>query len=90
MCQDFYVKYGLSSAADVAEVASIGGYVKEYQVDVRPEALQAYDIGLQDVVRAVKNSNLDVGAKTLEINQAECWLPRTRLHKDPPKIWKRR
>lgn len=69
--QDFYVKYGLSSAADVAEVASIGGYVKEYQVDVRPEALQAYNIGLQDVMRAVKNSNLDVGAKTIEINQAE-------------------
>lgn len=69
--QDFYVKYGLSSAADVAEVASIGGYVKEYQVDVRPEALQAYNIGLQDVMRAVKSSNLDVGAKTIEINQAE-------------------
>ncbi len=69
--QDFYVKYALSSASDVAEVASIGGFVKEYQVDVRPEALQAYNIGLQDVARAVKNSNLDVGAKTLEINKVE-------------------
>lgn len=69
--QDFYVKYALSSAEDVSEVASIGGYVKEYQVDVRPEALQAYNIGLQEVMMAVKNANRDVGAKTLEVNKAE-------------------
>ncbi len=69
--QDFYVKYGLSSAEGVSEVASIGGYVHEYQVDVRPDALKAYGIGLQDVMQAVKNSNRDVGAKTVEINKAE-------------------
>ncbi|WP_417590079.1 efflux RND transporter permease subunit [Owenweeksia hongkongensis] len=69
--QDFYVKYGLSSASGVAEVASIGGYVKEYQVDVRPDAMRAYNVGLQDVMLAVKNSNRDVGAKTIEINKAE-------------------
>ncbi|WP_417610129.1 efflux RND transporter permease subunit [Owenweeksia hongkongensis] len=69
--QDFYVKYGLSSASGVSEVASIGGYVKEYQVDVRPDAMRAYNVGLQDVMLAVKNSNRDVGAKTIEINKAE-------------------
>lgn len=69
--QDFYVRYGLSSAEGVSEVASIGGFVKEYQIDVRPEALQAYNIGLHDVMAAVQNSNRDVGAKTLEINKAE-------------------
>ncbi len=69
--QDFYVKYGISSASDVAEVASIGGYVREYQVDVRPEAMRAYNIGLHDIMKAVKGSNLDVGAKTLEVNKAE-------------------
>lgn len=69
--QDFYVKYGLSSASGVSEVASIGGYVREYQVDVRPEAMRAYNVGLQDIMLAVKNSNRDVGAKTVEINKAE-------------------
>ncbi|WP_159018369.1 efflux RND transporter permease subunit [Algibacter sp. L3A6] len=69
--QDYYVKYGLSSAIGVAEVASIGGYVQEYQVDVNPELMRQYNIGLNQVVKAVKNSNQDIGAQTLEINQAE-------------------
>ena len=69
--QDYYVKYGLSSASGVAEVASIGGYVQEYQVDVNPELMRQYNIGLNQVVKAVKNSNQDIGAQTLEINQAE-------------------
>ncbi|MEL0652436.1 efflux RND transporter permease subunit [Algibacter sp. TI.3.09] len=69
--QDYYVKYGLSSASGVAEVASIGGYVQEYQVDVHPELMRQYNIGLSQVVKAVKNSNQDIGAQTLEINQAE-------------------
>lgn len=69
--QDFYVKYGLSAVEDVSEVASIGGFVQEYQVDVNPDALKAYDIPLQKVMEAVRNSNRDVGAKTIEINQAE-------------------
>src|SRR5690554_3309958 len=68
--QDFYVKYGLNAAEDVSEVASIGGFVMEYQVDVKPEALQAYNIPLTAVVQAVQNSNRDAGAKTIEINQA--------------------
>lgn len=69
--QDFYVKYGLNSAEGVSEVASIGGFVKEYQIDVNPDALKNYSISLTKVMQAVKNSNQDVGAKTIEINQAE-------------------
>ncbi|WMI64152.1 efflux RND transporter permease subunit [Aestuariibaculum sp. YM273] len=69
--QDYYVKYALSSASGVSEVASIGGYVQEYQVDVDPELMRQYNIGLQQIVKAVKESNRDIGAQTLEINQAE-------------------
>ena len=69
--QDYYVKYALSSASGVSEVASIGGYVQEYQVDVDPEKMRQYNIGLGDIVTAVKESNKDIGAQTLEINQAE-------------------
>ncbi|WP_417857214.1 efflux RND transporter permease subunit [Xanthomarina gelatinilytica] len=69
--QDYYVKYALSSASGVSEVASIGGYVQEYQIDVNPELMRQYRIGLNQVVKAVKESNKDIGAQTLEINQAE-------------------
>ncbi len=69
--QDFYVKYGLNAVEGVSEVASIGGQVREYQVDVNPDALKAYNIGLDMVMMAVKNSNRDVGAQTIEINKAE-------------------
>jgi Cu(I)/Ag(I) efflux system membrane protein CusA/SilA len=69
--QDYYVKYGLSSASGVSEVASIGGYVQEYQVDVNPDILKEYNISLQQVVSAVRKTNKDIGAKTIEINQAE-------------------
>ena len=69
--QDWYVRYALSSVDGVAEVASIGGYVKEYQIDVDPDALRAYGITLSDVFEAVKSSNVDVGARTIEVNRAE-------------------
>ena len=69
--QDYYVKYALSSASGVSEVASIGGYVQEYQIDINPELMRQYNIGLHHVVKAVKQSNKDIGAQTLEINQAE-------------------
>lgn len=69
--QDYYVKYGLSSASGVSEVASIGGYVQEYQIDIDPELMRQYNIGLHHIVKAVKQSNKDIGAQTLEINQAE-------------------
>ncbi len=69
--QDYYVKYGLASSTGVSEVASIGGYVQEYQVDVDPNRLKEYNIPLQKIVEAVKNSNRDIGARTIEINQVE-------------------
>lgn len=69
--QDFYVKYGLNAVEGVSEVASIGGFVQEYQIDVNPDALKAFDIPLHKVMQAVQKSNRDVGAKTIEINKAE-------------------
>lgn len=69
--QDFYVKYSLSSAEGVSEVASIGGYVNEYQIDIDPEAMKAYGVNIMDVMKAVQNSNLDIGAETIELNQVE-------------------
>ncbi|HEY9185566.1 MAG TPA: efflux RND transporter permease subunit [Salegentibacter sp.] len=69
--QDYYIKPALSAVEGVAEVASVGGYVQEYQIDVNPDALKAYNIGIDEVMKAVKNSNRDVGAKTLEINKVE-------------------
>ncbi len=69
--QDFYVRYGLASADGVSEVASIGGYVREYQIDVDPLAMKTYNITLPQVVAAIKKSNLDVGAQTMEINRVE-------------------
>jgi Cu(I)/Ag(I) efflux system membrane protein CusA/SilA len=69
--QDFYVRYALSSAKGVAEVASIGGFVKEYQIDMDPDAMKAHGVNISQVIAAVKNSNLDIGARTIEFNRAE-------------------
>jgi len=69
--QDWYIRYGLLSAEGVSEVASVGGFVKEYQIDVDPDAMRAHNVGLGDIFKAVKASNLDVGARTIEINKVE-------------------
>ncbi len=69
--QDFYVKYALTSAKGVAEVASIGGYIKEYQIDIDPNAMKAHGVSIGQIINAVKKSNLDVGARTMEFNKAE-------------------
>jgi Cu(I)/Ag(I) efflux system membrane protein CusA/SilA len=69
--QDFYVKYSLSTAEGVSEVASVGGFVKEYQVDLNPDALKAFNVSVMDVMNAVKQSNLDIGAETIELNNVE-------------------
>jgi Cu(I)/Ag(I) efflux system membrane protein CusA/SilA len=69
--QDWFVRYALQGVDGVAEVASIGGYVKEYQIDVDPDALRTYNIALSEVFEAVRGSNLDVGARTIEINAVE-------------------
>jgi copper/silver efflux system protein len=69
--QDYYVRYGLLAAEGVSEVASVGGFVQEYQVDVDPDAMRLAGVTLEDVFDAVRASNLDVGARTTEINRVE-------------------
>jgi Cu(I)/Ag(I) efflux system membrane protein CusA/SilA len=69
--QDFYVKYSLSTAEGVAEVASVGGFVKEYQVEINPDAMRAYGVSIMDIMSAIQKSNLDIGAETIEMNKAE-------------------
>jgi len=72
--QDFTLKYALSSVDGVSEVASVGGYVKEYQIEINPLALQQYDISIMEIATAVKNSNRDAGARTIEINKVEYFV----------------
>ena len=69
--QDFHTRYSLTSTEGVAEVASIGGFVKEYQVDINPDAMRAFNVNIMDIMTAIKKSNLDIGAETMEINKAE-------------------
>ncbi len=69
--QDFQVRYALTAASGVAEVASIGGFVKEYQVDIDPNAMKAHGVNVAQIMAAVKNSNLDIGARTIEFNRVE-------------------
>ncbi len=72
--QDYYVRYALTSAEGVSEVASIGGFVKEYQVDLDPVAMKAHNVSMMMVMEAIRQSNLDVGANTVEINMAEYYV----------------
>jgi Cu(I)/Ag(I) efflux system membrane protein CusA/SilA len=69
--QDWYVRYALMGAEGISEVASVGGHVKEYQIDVDPDAMRAFGVGLDEIFQAVKSSNVDVGARTIEINKVE-------------------
>ncbi len=69
--QDWYVRYALQSVEGVSEVASVGGFVREYQIDVDPDAMRAYGVSLRQVFQSVKMSNVDVGARTIEVNNAE-------------------
>jgi Cu(I)/Ag(I) efflux system membrane protein CusA/SilA len=69
--QDWYVRYALVAADGVSEVASVGGFVKEYQIDVDPDAMRAYGVSLDEVVAAIRMSNVDVGARTIEVNKVE-------------------
>src|SRR6266513_1934566 len=72
--QDWNLRYALESVQGVAEVAPIGGFVKQYQVDLDPNALVAYNIPLSDVVSAIKMNNADVGGKTFEIATTEYFV----------------
>ncbi|MDY0042534.1 MAG: efflux RND transporter permease subunit, partial [Desulforhabdus sp.] len=69
--QDWYVRYALLAADGVSEVASVGGFVQEYQIDVDPNLMRLYDVKLEEVVKAAKRANIDVGARTIEINKVE-------------------
>ena len=69
--QDYYVRYRLQAVSGVAEVASVGGFLREYQIDVDPDAMRAYGVTLDEVFRAVRESNTDVGARSIEINKVE-------------------
>jgi Cu(I)/Ag(I) efflux system membrane protein CusA/SilA len=69
--QDWYVRYNLQASDDVSEVASIGGFVQEYQIDVNPDAMRGYNVTLDQVYKAVAASNLDVGARVTEVNRVE-------------------
>ncbi|HEY4379946.1 MAG TPA: CusA/CzcA family heavy metal efflux RND transporter [Acidobacteriaceae bacterium] len=69
--QDWFIKYQLNSVPGVAEVASVGGFVKQYQIDLDPMKLRAYGIPLKNVVAAVQGSNNNVGAKVMEVGSTE-------------------
>ncbi len=72
--QDWYVRYYLLSAEGISEVASVGGFQQEYQIDVDPDAMRAARVSIDDIFMAVKKSNIDVGARTIEINKAEYFI----------------
>jgi Cu(I)/Ag(I) efflux system membrane protein CusA/SilA len=72
--QDWYVRYDLLAAEGISEVASVGGFVQQYQIDVDPDAMRAARVSLDDVFRAVKMSNVDVGAGSIEINKVEYFI----------------
>ena len=69
--QDWTVRYHLQAAEGITEVASVGGFIKEYQIDVDPDAMRANNVTLNEVFNAVRASNLDVGARQIELNRVE-------------------
>ncbi|MBN1968327.1 MAG: efflux RND transporter permease subunit [Candidatus Delongbacteria bacterium] len=72
--QDYYVKYALSSVEGVSEVASIGGFVKEYLIEIDPQKIISYEIPFASILNAVKSANLDIGASSVEINSVEYFI----------------
>ena len=77
--QDWYLRYWIASVSGVAEVASIGGFVKQYQVNLDPNKLAAYDLAVKDIVRAIQASNNDVEGRLLEFSWRE-YMVRARGH----------
>src|SRR3982750_3102790 len=72
--QDWHLRYALESVKGVAEVASVGGFVKQYQIDLDPNKLVAYNVPLSDIINAVKTSNGDVGGKIFEVASTEYYV----------------
>ncbi len=73
-CKTGTLRYALESVRGVAEVAAVGGFVKQYQVDLDPNALVAYNIPVKDMANAIKASNNDVGGKTSEVATTEYFV----------------
>lgn len=69
--QDWYVRYALQAVDGVSEVASVGGFVQEYQIDLDPDRMRINDVSLFEVLTAVKDANRDVGARAIEVNRVE-------------------
>ena len=84
--QDWIVRYALLSADGVAEIASVGGFQREYQIDVDPDAMRAHNVTLPEVYKAVKASNIDVGAGTIEVNRVEYFVRGIGFIKSPEDI----
>jgi len=72
--QDWYVRYALLAVNGVSEVASVGGFVREYQIDVDPAAMRAFGVGVDEVAEAVRMANRDIGARNLEVNGVEYFV----------------
>ncbi len=72
--QDFSLRYALGSVPGVAEIASVGGYQKQYQVTVDPNRLRAYGVSLEEVVRSIRDSNRDVGGRVIEMSGREYYV----------------
>lgn len=72
--QDWYVRYHLSAVEGVAEVASVGGFVRQYQVDIDPLKLRAFDVSMDDIIGAIQRNNNEVGGKLIELNGAEYFV----------------
>ncbi|MCU0427235.1 MAG: CusA/CzcA family heavy metal efflux RND transporter [Candidatus Kapabacteria bacterium] len=72
--QDWYIRYKLAAVEGVAEVASIGGFVRQYQVDVDPMRLRAYNVTMNEVVSAIQRNNNEVGGKLVEVSGAEYFV----------------
>ncbi len=78
--QDWYIRYQLTGVEGVSEVASVGGYVKQYQVDIDPNKLLVHDVKIHEVINAVQKSNIDVGAKVFEEGGAGIYCSRFRFY----------
>ena len=69
--QDWFLRYALTAVPGVSEVASVGGFEKQYQVDIDPAKLLAYQIPVTQVMAAIQNANSDVGAMVIELSERE-------------------
>jgi Cu(I)/Ag(I) efflux system membrane protein CusA/SilA len=72
--QDWFIRYQLGSVDGVAEIASIGGFIKQYQIDIDPNKLNAYHLDINDIVKSVQKSNNEIGGKIIEFNNQEYFV----------------